>query len=73
MQTLRVNDHICVFLTNQQADEESNWLSTVVARSRDDLSAKFAPKRKSDSTGAENANKRSDRILKENDAFHPLI
>ena len=63
IQTLRVNDHRCVFLTNQQAEENSR-LSTVFARSRDYPSGKFAPKRKSDkrSTDAEEVNKRSDRV-----------
>ena len=46
IQTLPVNDHRCVFLTNQQANEENNRLSTVVARSTDYPSGKFAPKRK---------------------------
>ena len=62
IQTSRVNDHRCVFLTNQQADKENNQLSTVFARSRDYLSGKFAPKRKSDSTDAEKANKSSDSV-----------
>ena len=48
IQTLRVNDHQCVFLTNQQAEEENDWLSTAFARSRDYPSEKFALKRKSD-------------------------
>ena len=46
IQTLRVSDHRCVFLTNQQADEENNPLSTAFARSRDYPSGKFAPKEK---------------------------
>ena len=60
IQTSRVNDHRCVFLTNQQADEENHQLSTVFAR--DYPSGKFAPERISDSTDAEKANKRSDRV-----------
>ena len=43
IQTLRVNDHRCAFLTNQQSHEEINQLSTVFARSRDYPSRKFAP------------------------------
>ena len=62
IQSLRVNDHRCVFLTNQQADEENNQLSTVFARYRDYPSGKFAPERISDSTDAVKANKRSDRV-----------
>ena len=62
IQTLRVNDHRCAFLTNQQADEENNRLSSVFARSRDYPSRKFAPKGKSDSADAEKATKRSDRV-----------
>ena len=66
IQTLRVNDHRCAFLTNQQSHEENNRLSSssVFARSRDYLSRKFAPKGKSDtcSADAEKANKRSDRV-----------
>ena len=76
IQTLCVNDHRCVFLTNQQADEENNQLSTVFARSRDYPSGKFAPERISDSADAEKANKRSDRVDlkgKENYAFHPVM
>ena len=57
IQTLRVDDHRCVFLTNQQADEENNQLSTVVARSRDYPFGKFALK-KSDSADAEKAKKK---------------
>ena len=30
IQTLRINDHLCVFLTNQQADKQNNRLSTVL-------------------------------------------
>ena len=37
---------MCVFLTNHQADEENNRLSTVFARSRDYQSEKKGPKRK---------------------------
>ena len=33
-QTLALNDHQCVCLTNQQADRENNGLSTVFTRSR---------------------------------------
>ena len=62
IQTLRVNDHRCAFLTNQQPHEENNRLSSVFARSRDYPSGKFAPKGKSDSADAEKANKRSDRV-----------
>ena len=47
IQTLRVNDHRCAFLTNQQSHhEEINQLSTVLARSGDYPSRKFAPKEK---------------------------
>ena len=60
IQTLSVNDHLCVFLTNQQADEENNRLSTVLPDLETTRLEKFAPKRKSDSTDAEKANKRSD-------------
>ena len=62
IQTLRVNDHRCAFLTNQQSHEENNRLSSVFARSREYPSGKFAPKGKSDSADAEKANKRSDRV-----------
>ena len=62
IQTICVNDHRCVFLTKQQADEENDRLSTVFARSRDNPSGKFALKRKSDSTDAEKANKRSNLV-----------
>ena len=61
-QTTRVNDQRCVFLTKQQADEENDRLSTVLARSRDYPSGKFALKRKSDSADGEKANKRSNRV-----------
>ena len=53
VQTLCVNDHQCVFLTNQQADEESNQLSCAFTRSGDYPSGKFAPKGKRDSADAE--------------------
>ena len=46
IQTLRVNDHRCVFLTNKQADEANDRLSTVFARSRDYPSRTYAPIRK---------------------------
>ena len=46
IQTLRVNDHRCAFLTNQQSHEDINQLSTVFAKSRDYPSRKFAPKEK---------------------------
>ena len=62
IQTLRVNDHRCAFLTNQQSHEENNRLSSVFARSREYPSGKFAPKGKIDSADAEKANKRSDRV-----------
>ena len=62
IQTFRVNDHRCAFLTNQQSHEENNRMSTVFARSRVYPSGKFAPKGKSDSADAEKANKRSDRV-----------
>ena len=62
IQTLRVNDHLCVFLTSQQADEENNRLSTVLPDLETTRPEKNAPKRKSDSTDAEKANKRSDRV-----------
>ena len=62
VQTLRVNDHRCAFLTNQQSHEENNRLSSLFARSRDYPSGKFAPKGKSDSAYAEKAHKRSDRV-----------
>ena len=56
--------------TITRTDEENNRLSTVlpdlattrVARFRDYPSGKFAPKRKSDSSDAEKANERSDRV-----------
>ena len=74
IQALRVNDHRCAFLTNQQSHEENNRLPSVFARSRDYPSGKCAPKGKSDSADAEKANKRSDLVdLRGNDAFHPLI
>ena len=69
---LHAIDHQCVFLTNQQADKENNWLSTVVARSRGYPSKKFAPKRKSDSTDVEKANVQIMQILMENDALHRI-
>ena len=62
IQTLRVNDHRCAFLRNQQSHEENNRLSSVFARSRDYPSGKFAPKGKSDSADAEKANNCSDRV-----------
>ena len=64
IQTLRVNDHRCAFLTNQQSHEENNRLSSVFARSRDQIypSGKFAPKGKSDSADVEKANKCSYRV-----------
>ena len=62
IQTLRVNDHRCAFLTNQQSHEENNQLSSVFARSRVYPSRKFATKGKSDSADAEKANKCSDRV-----------
>ena len=62
IQTLRVNDHRCAFLTNQQSHEENNRLSNVFARSRDYPSRKFAPKGKNGSADAEKATKRSDRV-----------
>ena len=46
IQALRANDHQCVFLTNQQVNKENNRLSTVVVRSRNYRSEKFAPKEK---------------------------
>ena len=46
IQTLCVNDHLCVFLTNQQADEESNRLSTVLPDLETTRQEKFAPPKK---------------------------
>ena len=62
IQTLRVNDHRCAFLTNQQSLEENNRLSSVFVRSREYPSGKFTPKGKSDSADVEKANKRSYRV-----------
>ena len=62
IQTLRVNDLRCAFLTMQHSHEENNRLLSVFARSRDYSSGKFAPKGKNDSADAEKGNKRSDRV-----------
>ena len=45
IQTLHVNDHYCVFLMNQQANEGNNRLSTEVSKSRLPV-PKCTPKRK---------------------------
>ena len=73
IQTLRVDDHRCALLTNQQSHEE-NRLSSVFSRSREYPSGKFAPKGKSDCADAEKANKRSDRVdLREKKLCTPSV
>ena len=44
IQTLRENDHLCVFPTNNKHTKRNNLVSTVFARSRNYPSGKFAPK-----------------------------
>ena len=54
LKTLHANDSRCDVLKNQQAEEDNNSLSTVVARLPIQT---FYPQRKSDGTDAERANK----------------
>ena len=46
IQTLRVNDHRCAFLTNQQAEKENNRLSTMLPDLETTRSENLPPKEK---------------------------
>ena len=72
IQTLRVNDHRCALLTNQQADEAGcwSWLPDLETTRLENFSRK---RKVIVQMQKKQTNVQIVYILKENDAFHPLI